>query len=214
MADSAEGGPTPDALLCSLLCKEAAKYFSIDLKKARESAVKRLDLKGKTPEEINQVIYGDKKYVSEHIVCGTGFLFVEMVGFVLFKSFGPKTFDACKKLLRNFSMKVAFEDYDFETAKDHIEKKSYDNGDILILLWLMYVDIISGLPDDPVWFSQWKLEGNRARFHYSEMMRDRILARVGDFEGVVNKGNRLIKHWSEGFDKEKSIFGFVQKSLS
>ena len=211
--EASNDDPPPDLMLISYLSRDAAKEFSTNQKALRSKTISRLGLVGKPVEEINTAITSDTEYLRDYVIRGTIFLFVELVGFVLYRSLGPSIYRKAKVFLKSRSMKQAFEDYDYDNARSAIDGNIYKDDDLLVVLWLMYCDIIEEIVQDPRWIAQWRTTSTRSGFHYSEQTRRKILDRVIEYDHVANRRG-LTKAWSGGIDKQKSIFDYVKGVLA
>ncbi len=211
--EASNDDPPPALMLISYLSRDAAKEFSTNQKTLRSKAISRLGLVGKPVEEINAAITSDTDYIRDYVIRGTIFLFVELVGFVLYRSLGRSIYQKANVFLTSRSMKQAFEDYDYANARSAIDGNTYEDDDLLVVLWLMYCDIIEAIVLDPSWLTQWRTTSNRSGFHYSEQTRRKILDWVLDYEKVANRRG-LTKAWSGGIDDRKSIFDYVKGVLA
>lgn len=203
--------PSAEVLLLSFLCREAAKVLSPDQRQLRDDSIARLKLEKATPEERNRRLKGDADYAIQYILRGTVFIFVEVVGHLMFRAFGDLAFDAARGFLANASMAEYAKTYDPEVLVQ--AHKTYRDEDVLMMLWDLYEDVIRSLVYDTTWFSQWQIEPNLSRFHYSVDTRRRIFDRIGELEKMVTR-HPLDKPWSAGPDKAGGITKYLQKLLT
>ena len=203
--------PSADILLASYLCREAARALTPDQRHLREEAIERLNLDKVSLEERNRLLKDDRDYAVKYILRGTVFVFVEMVGLLMFRAFGDGVYDSARKFISNGSLGKFRESYYPEVIVAAHAKR--DDGDVLMILWEMYEYIISGLVYDISWFNRWKIESNLSRFHYSDETRRRIFDRIGELETMI-KMRPLEKPWSTGPDKAGGITTYLQRVLT
>jgi hypothetical protein len=213
LSESESSSPSPETLLISHILLEVAKNLSTPQSQLRQQAVSRLSLENKTADEIKMRLKDDTEYIKGYVIRGTLFIFIEFVGYILFRSFKEKFDTSAARFFDNCSMKSLFLDYDFETLKNRVQGNKYDNNDLIVIYWKLYEEIIDDLISDPMWLNRWKAETNVSRFHYSEENRKRILDRVDDYDSRAVR-RELMKDWSVGIDQEKGLYKFVRKVLS
>ena len=211
-AESVPSSPSPETLLLSYILLEVAKNLSISHAQLRQQATKRLNLEKETADEIKIRLKEDTEYIKGYAIRGTLLIFVEFVGYILFRSFQENFDNSAEYFFKNSSMKSLFSEYDFDALKNHVLKNKYDDNDLIVIFWKIYENIIDDLVSDPMWINRWKAETNVSRFHYSEENRKRILERVNDYDSYAAH-TKLIKDWSVGIDQEKGLYKFVSKIL-
>ena len=162
-------------------------------------------------DEKTRLLKNDEQFATKYILRGTVFIFAEVVGALLFRAFGEGAYDAAKKLLQNKSLRAFVAKYDADALCQGHE--NFNDDDILMVLWDMYDDVIQSLVYDPGWLKRWQVENNLSRFHYSEETRQRILARVGELEKIVER-RPLDKPWSAGPDRAGGLTKFLQQMLA
>lgn len=201
----------PEVLLLSYLCQEVAKSIAPNMKKVREEVLQKIKPRD-TAEETNAALRGNQDYARASILRGTALVFTEFVGFILYSSFSSDLRASAVKFLNNGSMKKGYEDYDFSDAIQSIADQSYEDDDLILVLWSLYEDIIDGFVSDPAWIDAWKAQGNVSRYHHGHSFRRKVLDAVVQRNQTLQRRS-LDKPFSKGFDDNQSIFVYVSKLL-
>jgi hypothetical protein len=214
LADAIQASPSPELMLMSYISRVFAKEASPDQKSLREKAIKKLNLESKSNEEIGTKIIDDTEYVKGYILRGTPFIFVELIGYILYKAFGPDCNGApIKNLLNNQSTQRLVGQLDCNYVKNITTQGNYEYDDLIVIIWKLYEHIIELLVEDTSWHANWKAQSNLSQFHYSEANRKRIMQKVDNLDEYVKKYNPMFT-WSKGFTDKKGVYNFVKSILS
>lgn len=201
-------------MLMSYIARAFAKEASPDQKLLRENAIKKLNLEGKSKDEISIKIIDDTEYVKGYILRGTPFIFVELIGYILYKAFGADcNVASIKNLINNQSTQKLVAQLDYNYVKNVIIQGNYEYNDLIVIFWKLYEDIIQSLVEDPSWHANWKAQANLSQFHYSEANRKKIMQKIDNLDDYVRKYDPKVT-WSKGFYDKKGVYNFVKSILS
>lgn len=213
-ADAIDHAPDPKLMLVSYLCREFARQVVPAPKVMRDEAVKRLGLQNQTREKQNDKLNEDTKYVEGLIVRAQSYVFPELVGYCLFKAFGPEAHDKGAKLLSNGTLGRLSEAPDFKAIRDQIAEKAWplDKEDILQVMWNLFLECVSKLVASS-WRQQWMLAPNRTRFNYRPSTRELLFKELDQLDDFVSEVE-LTRKWAVSINKSKGIYKYMRRVLS
>jgi hypothetical protein len=76
-------------------------------------------------------------------------------------------------------------------------------------MWELYEHCISVIVENSSWRQKFSQAAVRSRFNYSEYNRKMLLNELVQFDKIFAR-RELFKTWTEGFEKNKGIFKYVQ----
>lgn len=204
--------PPPDLMLIGWLLREAAKNLVPTAQVNREEACQRLLLNGKPREEQDIELAKDNTYLRNTILRAWSFLFVEFVGLILFRSFGENIYAIGRNFLHNRTMMALFKDQNFESLKTIIAEEHFEDDDLLVILWNLFVYLAEYLVASP-WLESWKQARTRTRFNYHPDTRKRLRHELEQTDTFLKK-QQLMRQWAAGLNKSKGVFAFAKDCLS
>ncbi|WP_457938828.1 AIPR family protein [Mesorhizobium sp. 10J20-29] len=213
LGDVTPVSPYPKSLLAAYLARELARKLAPSAKKHRDEAVTRLNLDGATREKQNEELNRDNKYLRGVILRATTYIFPELVGFCMYKSYGSLYSEKSQMLVRNGTFKRLFENADFTTlkAEDESNQWHYQKDDIVQTLWYLFGHIVEGMLASP-WKEQWLIAPNRTRFNYGYSTREIFFNEVIQMDNFV-KTSQLMRSWAVGINECQGVFEFIRKNL-
>jgi hypothetical protein len=204
--------PDPSLMLVAHLAKEFAGAITPSAKQNRAEAVhrKRIDpSKIKSPTQLDAKLLEDKQYQLNKTLSGMSILFVEFVGFILFRSFGSDlhlyghdilqnhTFNAMKRGVRSF-----------DEIRALVETKRFEKDDLLVILWLIFVDIIREMMRGS-WGDEYEAAKVKVRYIFGRLSREVLAERVENYNDVMQTGG-MTKTWAVGAKEGQSLFEFIR----
>ena len=132
-------------MLAASLCRDAADYLAYGRKDNRENAIARLGLGNKSRDEQDRALDVDPEYQKQKILRGMLTLFVEFVGFIMFKSLEERFHENVGKLLTVGSLSEVAKKLDFEPMVTRHRKRTFKKDDLLVVLYSTFEHCVGQL---------------------------------------------------------------------
>ena len=140
------------------------------------------------------------------------FIFVEFVGYVLYKSLGEELFTSGRKLLQNGSLKILFEESDSEKFKLKVMEENFDNDDIIAILWHAFRQVLNELLNS-TWGDNYRTTSNKSRFIAEEHTR-KIIAEKIDRTNLFTTKSQLTEIWAAVIQNNEGLYGMIKRILN
>ena len=206
--DSIERCPVPSAMLLAHLTREVADHLAPSRKENRDRAIKSLGIANKSRDEQDRELDIDPSYQKGKMLRGMLTLFVEFVGFVLFRSFGQDMHDKADRILRTKSLKPVFENMDFNNLVSKYETRNFDKDDIIIILYCAFEQCVSSLYDSN-WLRAYNDAPVKNKYIYSAKTRRQLLEELIELDKRFSR-TEWVRDWADGFNEAKGVFSFVR----
>ncbi|MDC3017948.1 AIPR family protein, partial [Paracoccaceae bacterium] len=201
--------PSNNIYILSFVLHRAAKKLTPSPNKHREKMEKLLKITDLTKDERNSKLNKDNRYLVGLIKNTSTYIFVEMVGYILFSRYGGDIYFKMKDIIEKTDLKELFgklsvqgvEEYLNQTKRERIEKSSF-----LLNCWLIFDDLIDFLVTNQSWMDRYHTASSRPRLIYSKETRKMIVEKIHNWHEMVQSGRKLDRFWSEHIENEKDFF--------
>jgi len=210
--DRATGNaPAPALMLTAFQAREFARRASPTARANRDGAIKRLKLDPQkmTPDEIALQLSQDPEFNLGQILNGMSFVFVEFLGYVLFKSFGKDLAAKGPALIRNGSFAAISSELDYDSVADKVNKQRFAEDDILAVTWWVFRHVLEEMIGS-AWLASYRTARNKTRFNHSSETRTRIHKGALELHRYTEK-KELTRTWATGIRPPDGLFGFVRR---
>jgi hypothetical protein len=206
--------PIPHLMLVAYLTREFAEDMTIGAAQNRQQAYTRLGLDPArmSRSELDARLSQDDKFLLNQALNSMSVLFTEFVGFVLFRAFGESLHRQGPRILENHGYYIMKTQYAPELIKEQIEKQSFAERDLLVVLWLAFVDFIEDMLNSD-WRQSYQLANVKVRFVFSKATRERLYKSVIDTNEYMKKRS-LRKPWAIGVAEGQGLFDFVKSCIA
>jgi hypothetical protein len=211
--DNAEN-QSPDAslMLVSHLSYEFANMMTPSPQENRREACERLGLDPRMPKlELDIELSKDEQYVLNQALNAMSYLFTEFVGFMLFRTFGSGIHYQGNKILANHSFASMAYEISTQVTVEDIEKGLFKSDDVLVLLWLVFVDTIAGL-FQVKWGESYRSAPVKTRFIMREETRSQLYKEIQEMDTYMKRRTPM-KKWSVGIQEKQGLFEFIKECL-
>jgi hypothetical protein len=221
--NSEEGAPNATLMLVSYLSfifatsivpkprenrKEACERLGAEInKKLGVDDIKKLN----TLELDGRLSEVDGKFALNHALRYMPFLFTDFVGFILYSSLGKNIHNHGQNILSNHSFDVMKCELDTASIKQKIENKTFENNDLLVILWLIFFGKIEEWMDSN-WRQSYRNADRKTRFVLSKETRNRLYKEVKELDEFMQK-RLLTKSWAIGVEPNQRLFEFIKKCV-
>ena len=214
LKDAEEISPDPAIMLVAFLCREFALGMALPSSQNRALASSRLgiDLDILNKSELDAKLAGDNQFLLQQALSSMSVIFTEFVGYVLFRAFGSNVHKQGKRILQHHSFRDMTTNYDTETAMQKARSDDFDGQDLLIVLWLAFVDAIESMMATG-WGQSYRLANVKPRFISSTETRERLFKLFEDQEKYMKK-RALTKLWAVGIPEKQGLFDYVRDCIS
>jgi hypothetical protein len=204
--------PIPALMLASFQAREFARRASPTARANRESAIKRLKIPPKaTPDEIAVELSTDPEFNLGQILNGMSFVFVEFLGYILFKSLGKDLMGKGPGLLRNGSFAAINQEPDYEAVCEKVLKQQFPEDDVLAVTWWVFQHVLEEMISG-AWLVSYRTARNKTRFNHSAETRSRLHKGVLELHRYTEK-KELTRTWATAIKPPDGLFGFVRRAI-
>lgn len=211
-ADITDQSPQAALMLVAYLTRIFAAELVPAAAENRQKACERLQIDPKmTKAELDVRLNQDNSFLLNQALGSMSLLFTEFVGFILYHTFEDNWHHYGQRILANHSFASLASKYDIEDVREQIISKSFDERDILVVLWLAFVDIIEDLLVSG-WGQSYRAAPVKPRFILSRETRDRLYREVQNTNEFMKKRS-LKKTWATGVPEGQGLYDFVRNCL-
>ncbi len=206
-----EGSPAPQLLLTAWLCREAADQLAIGRRENRETSIARLGLAGKSRDEQDRALELDTAYQINRIIRGMLTLFVEFVGFVLFRALGKDFHVYGVRLIDNGSFRQMATRLDAADMVAAYRQQRFGKDDLLPILFAAFDHCVKQLYESN-WLRAYNDAPTKNRFIYSTRTRKPLLDELVELDKRFTRGE-WVRSWADGFNEANGVFTYVRRVL-
>src|SRR5260221_4941382 len=206
---------SPDAslMLVSSLSRVLAAEMPLSATQNRQEACERLaiDPNRLTKAELDSRLNDDNTFLLNQALGGMSLLFTEFVGFIFFRAFGEHIHRYGQRIIANGGYSPLRKEFALDTVKEHISTGSFDQHDILAVLWLAFVETI----DDMLygeWGRSYRAAPIKVRFIFSRETRERLYRQIQSTNEFMKKRS-MKQTWAIGVAEGQGLFDFVRSCI-
>ncbi len=205
--------PTAQLMLVAYLCRDFAAAMVPKAAQNRQEACNRLGIDPTqiSKSELDARLDKDDKFVLNQVLGNMSLLFTEFVGFAFYRALGQKVHQYGSKILANHSFAKMKEQYLPESLKDQIATEAFASDDLLVVLWLAFVDTIEDLLLGG-WGQSYRAASIKLRFNFSRETRGHLYRAVQDTDDFMKKRS-LKKTWAAGVEEGQGLFDFIRSCV-
>ena len=209
--DSAVGSPSAHLLLAASLCRQAADLFAVGRRENRDNSIIRLQLVGKNRDEQDRALEGDDGYQINKLIRGMLTLFVEFIGFIMFRSLQDNVHSFGGNLLENGSFASLVENLDGQEMIRRHAESDYAKNDLLPILFASFEHCVKQLYESN-WLRSYNDAVVKNKFIYSPRTRKQLLNELLELDKRFSRGE-VVRSWADGFNEAKGVFSHVRNVL-
>jgi hypothetical protein len=200
-------------MLVSYLTRRFAEDVTIGATQNRQEAYARLNLDPQrlSRAELDTRLGQDDIFLLNQALNSMSGLFTEFVGFMFFRALGEDIHRLGHRILDNHSYCTLKTQFSLEALKELIDKQTYSDHDLLIVLWLAFKYFIEDMLSGD-WRQSYQLANVKTRFVFSKPTRERLFKMVMDTNEYMKKRN-LTKPWAVGVAEGQNLFDFVRSCV-
>lgn len=211
-AEANEKSPAPGSMLIAHLVREVADHLAPSRKENRERAIKLLDLSRRSRDEQDRELDADPGYQKGKMLRGMLTLFVEFVGFAMFRSLGEQTHERISNLRLTPSMKPIFENVDFEPLVNRYATRNFEKADLITVLFAAFEHCVGALYENPSWLRGYNDAPVKNKFIYSVHTRRQLLEELLELDKRFGR-TEWVRDWADGFNEKKGVFNQMASIL-
>lgn len=185
---------------CERLGPEINKLLEVD----DIRRLNTLELDGKLFKE-------DSIFALNHVLRYMPFLFTDFVGFILYSALDKNIHNYGKEILSNHSFEMMRHELDTESIKQKIQTETFAKNDLLVILWLMFLDKIEDWMNSD-WKQSYRNADRKTRFVLSKETRNRLYKDIIELDKYMQK-RLLTKSWAIGVEPNQGLFEFIRKCV-
>ena len=210
--DVTEQSPQASLMLVAYLSRVFAAEMVPSAAQNRQEASTRLQIDLRMPKaELDVQLSQDNTFLLNQALGGMSLLFAEFVGFIFYRSFGEQLHRYGQRILSNHSFATLSSQYAIETVREKITSESFDERDLLSIMWLAFVHTIEDLMAT-VWGQSYRAAPVKSRFIFSRETRDRLYRQIQSTNDFMKKRS-LKQAWAIGVNEGQGLFDFVKSCV-
>jgi hypothetical protein len=212
-AEAEKLSPNSHLMLISYLIREFASEMSLSASQNRQDACERLGIESSrmARAELDALLNQDSKFMLNQVLSGMSLLFTEFIGFTCFYAFKEDLHHLGAKIAANHSFATLITEFAIDTVKDRINSGTFNPQDILVILWLAFVETIEDLLNSG-WGQSYRAAPIKVRFIFSRETRDRLYREIQNTNEFMKKRS-LKKPWAIGVAEHQGLFEFVRSCI-
>ncbi len=207
--------PSANLMLVSYLARKFAEEMALPASENRQKACERLGIvpDSMSRAELDSLLSRDTTFLLNQVLSGTSLLFTEFIGFIFYRAFGENLHHFGRKILKNHSFNVLSSQFTTETIKAQIDESTFDEHDLLVVLWLTFIDTIEDMINSD-WGSLYRSATIKVRFLFNQKETKERLYRAIQQTNNFMKKRSLKKAWAIGVAEGQGLFEFVRSCIS
>jgi len=211
--EAEEQSPDANLMLVSYLTRAFAAEMPLSVSQNRQDACERLgiDPSRLAKAELDSRLNEDKKFLLNQALGGMSLLFTEFVGFVFFRAFGEHIHRYGHRIIANGSYASLTKEFALDAVKERISAGTFDQCDILGVLWLVFVETIDDLLYGE-WGRSYRAAPIKFRFIFSRETRERLCREIQSTNEFMKKRS-MKKPWAIGVAEGQGLFDFVRSCI-
>lgn len=210
--ESQEKSPDPALMILATLIRDVADHLAPSRKENRERAIANLDLARRSRDEQDRLLDADPGYQKGKMLRGMLTLFVEFVGFVLFRSLGDRIHERASNLRKTPSMKAIFDNLDFDGLVSRYAQRKFEKDDLILVFFAAFEHCVGSLYDNPTWLRGYNDAPVKNKFIYSPTTRKQLLEELLELDKRFGR-TEWVRDWADGFNEKKGIFRQIASVL-
>lgn len=212
-AEAENQSPDANLMLASYLTRSFAAEMPLSVTQNRQDACERLGIDpNRLPKaELDSRLNEDNKFLLNQALGGMSLLFTEFVGFIFFSVFGEQIHRYGQKIIANGSYALLTREFALDTVKERIISGTFDQRDVLAVLWLVFVETI----DDMLygeWGRSYRAAAIKVRFIFSRETREQLYRAIRNTDEFMKKRS-MKKAWAIGVAEGQGLFDFVRSCI-
>ncbi len=207
--------PQAHLMLVAYLTQKFAAEMALSASQNRQEARERLgiDVSSMTSRaELDARLSQDTRFLLNQALGSMSLLFTEFVGFILYRSFGDHIHQYGSRILKNYSFATLATQYATDVVKEKIETGTFAERDLLVILWLAFVDTIEDMITGG-WGPLYRAAAIKVRFIFNQKdTRERLYRDIQSTNDFMKKRS-LKKTWAIGVAEGQGLFEFVKSCV-
>lgn len=206
--------PSENLLFASYLTRQFARNVIHSQKDLKVLTCKRLNLDTSklSNEQVNTELFKDNDYLLGLALSGMSFLFVEFLGFMIYRALGDDIHNYGPRLLNNKTFKYLKETFDTKSLKALVDEERFESDDILCVSWFIFKYVVDELMSGG-WKDTYLSAQNKSRFLSHKDTRQRIIRAVENLHKYTVR-NGLARTWAIGIKPNQGIYGYIKDILT
>ncbi len=210
--EAQEKSPDPAAMMLATLTREVADRLAPSRRQNRERAIANLDLGRRSRDEQDRELDSDAGYQKGKMLRGMLTLFVEFVGFALFRALGDRVHERVPNLRKTPSMKAIFDQLDYEPLVKRYADRDFKKDDIIPVLFAGFEHCVGALYENNSWLRGYNDAPVKNKYIYSPNTRRQLLGELLELDKRF-KRTEWVRDWADGFNERKGVFNQIAAVL-
>lgn len=210
--EAKERSPDPAALILASILREVADHLAPTRKVNRERAIANLDIARKSRDEQDRELDADPGYQKGKMLRGMLTLFVEFVGFALFRSLGDRVHERIANLRGTPSMNAIFDGLEYEPMVQVYKDRNFRSNDLVPILFAAFEHCVGALYENNSWLRGYNDAPVKNKYIYSVHTRKQLLEELLELDKRFKRAE-WVRDWADGFNEKKGVFSQIAAVL-
>lgn len=211
-AEAREKSPDPVIMLMANLLREVADRLAPSRKENRDRAIKALGLAERSRDEQDRELDTDHGYQKGKMLRGMLTLFVEFVGFALYRALGDRIHERAPNLKKTPSMKAIFDNLDFDPLVNRYLARKFEKDDLIPVLYAAFEHCVGSLYDNNSWLRGYNDAPVKNKYIYSTGTRRQLLEELLELDKRFGR-TEWVRDWADGFNEKRGVFRQISAVL-
>ena len=191
--------------------REAADRLAVGRRENRETSIARLGLVGKSRDEQDRALELDTTYQINKIIRGMLTLFVEFVGFVMFRALGDRLHTDGVRIIENGTFRELATRLDSSEMVAQYRQQRFQKDDLLPILFAAFDHCVKQLYESN-WLRGYNDAAVKNKFIYSGRTRQQLLDELLELDKRFSRGD-WVRSWADGFNEANGVLAHVRRTL-
>lgn len=210
--DSEEESPDPHMMLVAHLSRRFVHMVIPSTQASIKAALERREVYNRediSPAEEALILDKDREHRLNQILKTTPFVFVDYLGYSLFKVLGEKTHRIGVALLENHSWKDLKSNLNLETVVSKANNEQFDDSDLLLVMWSFFKEAVEAVMEG-VWSTRFKNARSKSRFVLNN--RHQIFEEMLKMDNAMKRKTPM-RVYTTGFCEGEGIFDYLKRTV-
>lgn len=205
--------PDPHMMLVAHLSRKFVHTVVPSTQASRKIALERQGVHKR--EDISlaeeaQILNEDREYRLNQILKVTPFVFVDYLGYSLFKVLGEETHRIGAALLENHSWKDLKSNFNLETVVSKANNEQFDDSDLLLVMWSFFKEAVEMVMEG-VWSTRFKNARRKSWFVLNN--RHQIFEEILKMDNAIKRKTPM-RVYTNGFREGEGIFDYLKRTVN
>jgi len=208
--DRVYGSPSPHLMLAAFLAQKVAKKTALTPQENRRRVAERLSLDPTKQGDLEQLA-DDKEYILNQALNGMSFVFVEALGYLLYRSLAGAVHQVGSRLLGNGLFADVAKEYDLDAAAASLRDNRTAASDILAVAWGAFQRVVDGMVAGP-WSGEFRAVASKPAVLLAPGTREQVRKGLDNLHEYTTR-RTVLEPWADALLPPHGLYGFLSSAF-